>query len=636
MKPTFLVNFFSLVLPFHGLVVLLQILHNIQAAYPLLNAGWPICANLTFTAGGTVDVGTMLYECMENIPSSLIPPSYYDMDGTGYHPVNISIQFVLNNLINVDDLQSQMTLDYYFRCSWQDPRIYLPQIWNYLNPEAAEDGIVITPYLLNSNNALDIWTPDFYFVDSTNQEIIAEAMKLRPNGSIYWTRHFVITLAQPAMNFVSFPLDNQNFSIRFQSYAYDSKILGIQFTDPPIVYNTDPQNDNQENIAMNVLWDYDYTSSFAVNTHMPINYNPTRAFYVGYVNMKFSRASDGYIYRLGLPVTICLIVVGFSFWSTVEKRIEVTLQMLLVTAALYLVIGQVIPFVGYLTTMDIFVTTVFICLAVTIGVNFFSLLLEAKEEMRPMNLFYRQLLVTILRVIWIPVSLIIYMVFFAIQSAYMFAILGTISAIMFAYAIFQYNKIGEAFEYSIRNLRKKAEFVQKQQEVNQRRRQQQQKKSVTSEEYGVKYVKQLKLDGGEKFYLNWFKNYYLDKEKSDLKNKYLSRFSTMMKDMDEEGEEGKSYDHDFDIENEINRSPTTSKKYLIPPKSNRFVNSFTSSNNIQDNDHSSGGPKEIAMTEMKRPSKVDEETERRDSRTSNPMFRSSSAHIDSDDENEDR
>jgi hypothetical protein len=44
----------------------------------------------------------------------------------------------------------------------------------------------------------------------------------------------------------------------------------------------------------------------------------------------------GVVLRLALPVSVFLMIVGFSFWADVDKRVDVTLQMLLVVAALYL------------------------------------------------------------------------------------------------------------------------------------------------------------------------------------------------------------------------------------------------------------------------------------------------------------
>ena len=46
--------------------------------------------------------------------------------------------------------------------------------------------------------------------------------------------------------------------------------------------------------------------------------------------------SVGIILRLALPVTIFLLIVGFSFWGDSDKRVDIALNMTLVVAALYL------------------------------------------------------------------------------------------------------------------------------------------------------------------------------------------------------------------------------------------------------------------------------------------------------------
>lgn len=486
--------------------------------------GWPICANATYALDGTIDVAKMLYNCVENIPSSLFPSSYYPAPETGqYSTVNISMQYAINNLISVDDIRSQVTLDFYFRLSWQDPRIYLPDIWTNLNPETQLDGIAISNYVLNDANPLNIWLPDLYFIDATEENIIVQTIKLRPYGNLYWSRHYQITLAQPQMNFQSFPLDSQNFSIRSQSYSYDTKFIQLKYVTPSIVLLKDTQNNDQANIKMNALWNYDDFTSYISNEIQPIYYNPTRLYSVAYANLKFTRQSTGYIIRLGLPVIISLIVVGFSFWSDIEKRIEVTLQMLLVAAALYLVIGQIIPFVGYLTTMDLFITTVFLSLALTVGIHFYTLYLHTKHMKKPMNEFYKYVLVIVLRSFWIPIALLMYMSYFQQINMSMISILCITSVITLSDGLMHYHRIHKLWIRSILNLREKEKYILEQQEEQTKKEQELYEKKYTNKDNNneehlmnisfMKHKKRLQLSSLELWLLKYTKHKYSKEEK---------------------------------------------------------------------------------------------------------------------------
>ena len=101
------------------------------------NKGFPPCANISFTDNGSLDMQTMLYDCSQNIPGALLPPSTYLVAGV-YAPtkvlnfcilsVRVSSNFYIrfqvavglkiNNFISVDDLSSQMTMDFYLRMQW--------------------------------------------------------------------------------------------------------------------------------------------------------------------------------------------------------------------------------------------------------------------------------------------------------------------------------------------------------------------------------------------------------------------------------------------------------------------------------------------------------------------------------------
>lgn len=106
------------------------------------------CSDLKFTTsndGSTeyLDVGAMLYTCSNTIPSALLPPSYLPFYNTsnGYQATNIAIQLVVNSLLNIDDMHSQASLDFFLRVIWQDPRLKLPdETWDYVNPEASIEG----------------------------------------------------------------------------------------------------------------------------------------------------------------------------------------------------------------------------------------------------------------------------------------------------------------------------------------------------------------------------------------------------------------------------------------------------------------------------------------------------------------
>lgn len=125
---------------------------------------YPICTEMAYDSTGRINIQSMLYNCSSFIPSPLDIPSVFLNTSGGYSPTTVSIQLSLNNLIHVDDVGNQITLDFYFRLRWVDPRWTIPaEMWDEINPLAAtSDGVDLLGYV-SSQAQLMVWKPDITF-----------------------------------------------------------------------------------------------------------------------------------------------------------------------------------------------------------------------------------------------------------------------------------------------------------------------------------------------------------------------------------------------------------------------------------------------------------------------------------------
>jgi hypothetical protein len=476
-----------------------------SSALSYLNQGYPECASLAFCADGRVDLTTMLYNCTKNIPGSSVIPSFYPYENNTFHPVDVMIGIVINNLINVNDVTSQVTLDFWYRNIWEDPRIFLPpETWSYLNPETLLEGLDITQYIYTDGNPLPIWFPDIVFYEGVDLNQLAQMVKLFPNGTIFWSRHYMVTLTEATMNLIKYPLDNQNYTMTFQSYAYDSNFLTISLFPKAISFNVDDQS-GINYVDMNQLWTYNYFTAYSIIVPSPVLLNPNRKYSTAYLNMRFQRQSLGVVYRLGLPIAMFLVLVGFSFWADINKRIDVTLQMLLVVSALYLVIGQIIPFVGYFTRMDLYITTAVLVLVMTTGIHFCTLLLERKVDKYPANGFIRDCMVFFFRMIWVPAALLIFILFFNVSQAGIIAAVSVTAAISVSNGFLNRKYLTQSFKIAVLNLREKERLIN---EANKSILTK--KEDVKQSEEGLGYVRKTRqLSTVEAFILNNTRKMYL-------------------------------------------------------------------------------------------------------------------------------
>ena len=424
------------------------------------NATYPVCAEPSFTKSGDLDIVKILYECQDNIPGSNSPPSFFPSYNGSYDPVEVYTGLMINNFIGVDDLKATISMDFYWRLKWVDPRLNMPDIWQYMNPEMELEGLEITNYIRDIRTPLLYWLPDIAFYQSIDIQVIAELIKLYSDGTVYWSRHVVVTFVEPAISFQRYPLDKQNFSIVMQSYAFDVKFLNLLQYPSPVIFNGDTQ-EGLNYVQENQLWSYSDYSCYTVVEVLGSPLNPNRSYATTYLNLAFERQSLGILYRLALPITIFMSVVGLSFLGSVEQRLEVTLEILLVTAALYIVIGQAIPFVGYLTLMDEFIIVVFASLSFAIGVHFATLLLDNSAASLPMNYFFSALVEFMFRLVWIPLTLVIFVRIFDIHLQPVLITLYVVCVLSFLFSMKRVKSLRRALYYSVLQVFVKKERIER-------------------------------------------------------------------------------------------------------------------------------------------------------------------------------
>mgnify|MGYP003385144059 CR=1 FL=1 len=396
--------------------------------YPDTNRGYGPCTENIFSENGMINLEVMMYACSQNIQSADMNPSYYPYDvnvsanfSGFYAPLNVSVGIALNSMVLVEDVSTQVKISFWYRNFWNDPRWYMPDMWQHLNPTCALEGLDITPYIRNSNE-MDIYLPDIYWYQDIESTTIVEVVRLYPNGGLFWSRQTITTLTEGQMDLHKFPIDTQTFTLTFQSYSMSAAFLVLKLLPESVAKNLDSYN-NEYFINLNQVWTFESANSEAVAIPSPVWYDPNRHYANAYINLVFKRQSYGVIYRLAVPIAIFLVIGAFSFWAEGETRIEIATQMLLVIAALYLIIGEVIPFVGYLTTMDLFISVSFLVCAGVIGIHLFLAHLDRKIDDFPLAAWFHHAAQDFLRVVLVPMMIAMLMIIFHMSETLWVALL---------------------------------------------------------------------------------------------------------------------------------------------------------------------------------------------------------------------
>jgi len=115
---------------------------------------------------------------------------------------------------------------------------YLPnEFFSALSSGAALEGVELIEYFNDVINPLYAWRPnDIVFIDAIDVAIQGETFKVRPGGSMYWSRHFVASVKQAGFTYTEYPDDSQRILLEYYSFTYSNRTLTQSFGTPAMSY----------------------------------------------------------------------------------------------------------------------------------------------------------------------------------------------------------------------------------------------------------------------------------------------------------------------------------------------------------------------------------------------------------------
>ena len=179
------------------MMIFLTFLTSLVFLHPVLSMTAPDCPNIYFPNTGILDTWSTFSQCYQSsivTQAPLIAPCAF----SGTPVCAVASQFVFNNLVSVDELHQTVIIDFKFRLSWTDNRWNIPQLFNQtlskMKTSYTSNGIEIQALVKSGD--WKIWLPDITFSDAQSETLLSESIRIRPNGAIYWSRHFVLALSQ--------------------------------------------------------------------------------------------------------------------------------------------------------------------------------------------------------------------------------------------------------------------------------------------------------------------------------------------------------------------------------------------------------------------------------------------------------
>lgn len=333
---------------------------------------------------GSFSADQTFYNCMANIPDVASMPTFFN--GKYHGCMLILTQVTLLNLVQVNEIEGIVELQVIIDYTWQDRRYNMGEFWEHV--PTSYSGFDVTSML--TNDSIVMWRPTIVFPDANAVEVMAETLTIshantNNNISIFmYEVTYDLVLVQPGFNFRNYPNDDQDIIIRFSALNFDAEQLQLFPSNVACSYLPD----HTCSFASNAMWIWKNEPSFQSCTAYPdqkaSNIYPSFVYY----SVKIVRQGDGIIVRLVLPLMILLLLSALTFWVTYENRVDTTITLLLAVSALYIVILQSIPLVGYLTDIDKFVFWMFVMLCIVVAMHQVYATLVEKVHTWPLRKIY--------------------------------------------------------------------------------------------------------------------------------------------------------------------------------------------------------------------------------------------------------
>lgn len=362
--------------------------------------------DIAYNYKGNVSIYETFATCLRNTPDALLAP-YYD-DG---ETIDVECYNILNNFISVNELENIVNFDMFLVLTWRDPRLSMPGLWSNLNSRVQELGVDITQAFYEQNinqDSLRFWVPDIFFPEVSALSVNSESLSAFPDGVFVWTRHMIIEFLNSDLEYKSYPDDEQTISLRYLSFALPSNELRLFLpTDlPPVAFFKNVAG--EQAFSTNSIWEFVDATAYTENPSVAVENEGVRYDFeyrsFSVLEFRIRRNSTGIVTRLAFPIFLLIFLAGLIFWAKFDDRLDFTVTILLAVSSLYIVIFQTIPMIGYLTTLDKYITQMFTTLFVCAGVHQFILRLKQNDSdvTWPLRKFYIRSLEAIGRVVVIP------------------------------------------------------------------------------------------------------------------------------------------------------------------------------------------------------------------------------------------
>lgn len=247
----------------------------------------------------------------------------------------ISVRLFINDLVSIDDLRQEFTIDFLMELTWQDPR---------LGRAVRASGVEICDVVL-----AEIWNPQALVSNSRQlQHQLGDRVSLRGDGRVEYVQRFYGALAAP-LDLAAFPLDTQILPITLISLDYGPEQARF-------VLRAASKSERFSEPGWQVALGGGYGGGFKTGLFDTPEHEIVLSRFD--FELEVARNVAYYVWKVLIPITVITFMSWVVFWMDPDQlgvRMGVGTASMLTIVAFLFSLGNILPRVSYLTRIDIFV-----------------------------------------------------------------------------------------------------------------------------------------------------------------------------------------------------------------------------------------------------------------------------------------
>ncbi|KAI3413442.1 Neurotransmitter-gated ion-channel transmembrane region [Globodera pallida] len=301
----------------------------------------------------------------------------------GEGAVDVGITIHVTSISAVSEVDMDITLDFYLRQTWYDPRLAFQQ----LDPELARR---IKKLTVGVDYLERLWKPDTFFPNEKTAVFHLATthnsfLRIEPDGRIYTSQRLTVK-AMCQMELQLFPMDSQTCKLGLESYGYD--VADIDY------YWGERRSDGrrpEDAVAFDVFFlpQFRRTGYRVTGTHIT---TASGTYARLYFEVIVSRNIGFYLMNIVIPSMLIVAISWVSFWLSREAspaRVGLGVTTVLTMTTLITTTNNTMPKVSYIKGLDVFLNFCFIMVfaalveyAIVIAIKLQKILRDRRERTR--------------------------------------------------------------------------------------------------------------------------------------------------------------------------------------------------------------------------------------------------------------